>query len=111
MTADPVGMAKFEVLAEKIREDIRQGELKVGDKLPPHRALVAKYGVALGTVQRALLLLEDEKWVLSRPTVGVFVLEPPDSGGEGRDVPNVEVELEAIRQRLDALERRVMADD
>ena len=45
---------------ETIRNWIASGELKPGGVLPPERELATRLGVSLGSIQRALRVLEDE---------------------------------------------------
>ena len=45
---------------ETIRDWIAGGELKPGSILPPERELAGRLGVSLGSIQRALRVLEDE---------------------------------------------------
>ena len=45
---------------ETIRNWIASGELKPGAVLPPERELATRLGVSLGSIQRALRVLEDE---------------------------------------------------
>jgi GntR family transcriptional regulator len=75
-TTNP-GLAAYQRVAETIREEIRRGTLAVNDKLPGNRGIAEKYGVALGTAQKALALLQDEGWLVTTPSVGVFVKGPP----------------------------------
>ena len=49
---------KYKRLAQGIEESIRNGVLRQGVKLPPHRILADKLGVTAGTVSRAYGELE-----------------------------------------------------
>ena len=91
------GMAPFERVAEVIRAEIRGGTLKAGDKLPVNRDLAATYNVALATAQKALRLLQDEGWVVSRASVGVFV----------KGIPDEPVTVEALAQQVRELSATV----
>lgn len=52
---------------------IEAGTYPPGTKLPPGRALASELGVTLWATRNAMLALEDDGFVESRPPVGVFV--------------------------------------
>lgn len=55
----PVRAARtFEIIADKIREQIRGGKLVTGDKLPPERELAQQLGTSRNAVREALRSLE-----------------------------------------------------
>jgi len=60
-------------IAANIRALILSGDLRAGDKLPSTSALMAQYGVADRTVQRALAILKAERFLDSQKGRGVFV--------------------------------------
>ena len=55
----------FVQISEALMREILAGRLMVGDKLPTEREMAKTYGVAVGTLRKALNLLE-EKGVLER---------------------------------------------
>lgn len=58
--ADRTALPKYLQLREVILRDIAAGRLRVGDRLPPERALAQDLGVAVGTLRKALdRLVED----------------------------------------------------
>jgi GntR family transcriptional regulator, transcriptional repressor for pyruvate dehydrogenase complex len=59
--------------AESLRRRIVDGELKVGDRLPPERELVRELGVSRTVLREALSSLEALGMVESRSTRGRFV--------------------------------------
>jgi DNA-binding GntR family transcriptional regulator len=63
-------------LAELLREQIRAGHLRPGDRVPTQRELAAVYGVGLKTVERAQDLLRQEG-LLGRGGRGVVVTSAP----------------------------------
>ncbi|MEV0065376.1 winged helix-turn-helix domain-containing protein [Amycolatopsis sp. NPDC050768] len=97
-------VAQFEIAADTIVRRIRTGQLKPGDKLPPHTELASELGVAVGTLRRALKELESGGWLYSRPTVGVFVNEPPQEPEEQVTLAQLAQEVEALRERVERLE-------
>jgi DNA-binding GntR family transcriptional regulator len=56
---------------------IRAGQLAPGARLPSERALAAEYGIALGTIRKAIAILKDKGLVHVTPHLGVFITEPP----------------------------------
>ena len=63
----------FIQIAARIRNDIIRGVYKPDEQLPSVRQLAAEASVNPNTVQRAILLLQDEKLLYPRTTVGLFV--------------------------------------
>lgn len=48
----------FEIIADRIREQLRAGTLRPGDKLPPERTLADQFGTSRNAVREALRSLE-----------------------------------------------------
>lgn len=101
-TTNP-GLAAYQRVAELIREEIRTGTLPVNKKLPGNRGIAEKYGVALGTAQKALGLLQDEGWLIATPSVGVFVNELPT----GAAAQGVQGQLDELRATVTNLADRL----
>jgi GntR family transcriptional regulator len=55
---------------------IRAGKLASGSRLPNEREMAASYGVALGTMRKAIAILKDKGLVIVTPHKGVFVSQP-----------------------------------
>jgi GntR family transcriptional regulator len=70
--------AKYERVADAIREQIRTGQLKPGDKLPSTTQLQALHGVSYGSIRGAMLVLKAEGLVEGRPGEGVYVKAASD---------------------------------
>lgn len=69
-------MAAWEELAERIRQQIRSGQLQPGDRLPSYRQLSETglgYRISTSTVRTAVTVLRVEGWVRGHPGVGMFV--------------------------------------
>ncbi len=64
----------YELVLDRIEEQILQGQLKVGDRLPPERDLAAMLGVSRAAVREAMRTLEAQGVVHSAVGNG------PDSG-------------------------------
>ncbi len=60
-------------LYDNLREDIRAGVLKAGERLPSKRTLAEHLGVSVVTVDAAYKLLIDEGYAVSRERSGYFV--------------------------------------
>lgn len=72
-------------IADRLREKIRRGELRPGDRLPSARQIVAEHGVALATATRVLALLQRERLVRAIPGVGTVVRARDDGPELSRD--------------------------
>jgi len=113
----------FEVIAEALRERIRSGGLMPGDALPTQAVLMAEFGASSLSVQKAMALLKQDGYAVSRPGKGAFVAHldadtDGDSdvgsapvGGTAARVEALELalaealdQLTALRARVDALE-------
>lgn len=64
---------KYLNLYEDIKERIRSGEYKEGDKLPSKRVMADMRGVSVITVQQAYAILADEGYIEPRERSGYFV--------------------------------------
>lgn len=83
---------KYMRVADGIREQIRAGKLKPGDRLPTTGQLRELYGVGYGAVREAVNVLK---------AAGVIITQP----GEARIVAGAdEVPVGVLLQRLDELE-------
>lgn len=69
----------YQKIAESVRQDILNGELKPGDRLPSVRKMTSLWGCTTGTVQRAYRELAQQGLVVSRAGQGTKVVEklPP----------------------------------
>ncbi len=65
----------YRKIAEEIRQDILQGRLKPGDRLPSLRAMAERWGCTVGTIQHAYQELARQKLVVSRSGQGTRVAE------------------------------------
>jgi GntR family transcriptional repressor for pyruvate dehydrogenase complex len=69
-----------ETIIRAIQQQIHQGELKLGDRLPPERQLARVLGASRGSVREALRALELSGVIRSRHGEGNFVAAVPGSG-------------------------------
>jgi DNA-binding GntR family transcriptional regulator len=96
----------FEVIAETLREQIRSGGLKSGDALPTQTALMREFGASSLTVQKAMALLKQDGWAVSRPGKGAFVAHHDHRAGtHDLDRPEVTAPAGGTAARVEALEQ------
>ncbi len=107
MNTDAQGLAPSERVAEQIRQDIRKGRLKPGDKLSTHRDMVTKYEIAVTTVQKVLKQLEAEGWVVARPSIGVFVSDSIPAVGEPLTLAAVAQQVAELSKTVADLQRKI----
>ena len=75
---DNLPAAPYRQLAGILRDRIASGE--IAGRMPSEKTLTQEYGVAQGTVRRALDLLREEGVIVTLQGVGSFVRKGPDSG-------------------------------
>jgi DNA-binding GntR family transcriptional regulator len=95
----------FEVIAETLREQIRSGGLKPGDALPTQTALMREFGASSLTVQKAMALLKQDGWAVSRPGKGAFVAHHDQAGADDLDHREVTAPAGGTAARVEALEQ------
>jgi len=67
----------YQQIAEQIRREIIEGQLKPGDRLPSVRQMTKKWDCTPGTVQHAYRELARQNLVTSRPGQGTHILDEP----------------------------------
>lgn len=67
---------KYEELAERLADLIRQGTYGPGERIPSVREMSRQQGVSVGTVVESYYLLENQGWIEVRPQSGYYVREP-----------------------------------
>jgi GntR family transcriptional regulator len=67
----------YQRIAADIREQIRDGRLAPGDKLPTRNDLIDLYRVSGPTIDAAMLVLKTQGWVRGHQGRGTFVAENP----------------------------------
>lgn len=68
-------MHKYQKVARQLKETIDQGQLKVGDKVPPVRKMARSEYCSIGTVEKALALLLKQRVLYHEKNRGYFVAE------------------------------------
>ncbi len=67
--------AKWVMLADDVRNKIRTGEYRPGDRLPSTSQLCAQYGISAIVVRNAMLTLKAEGLVKGVPGVATFIAD------------------------------------
>ena len=70
-------MSIYAGIANKLRQDIRQGVYRAGEKLPTEQQLSEQFGVNRHTLRQAIALLKSEGLVRVEQGRGTFVAETP----------------------------------
>jgi len=73
-------IAKYEAIKRHIRELIRSGKLREGDRVPSEYELVGQLGVGRSHARQALRELEIEGYLIRRQGSGSFVAPNPGGG-------------------------------
>jgi DNA-binding transcriptional regulator YhcF (GntR family) len=97
----------YQRIVQDVKGQVRLGQLKGNDKLPSTRELADHYGVAPGTVQRALAELRTEGVVYSHQGRGSFIRESAvDAVADptARAIKQLEERVEELSERLERLE-------
>ncbi|MFI7618027.1 winged helix-turn-helix domain-containing protein [Nonomuraea terrae] len=68
----------YVALANHVVARIKAGEISPGARLAGERALAEEYGVALGTIRRAIEHLRDGGWLVTLPAKGTYVKAAED---------------------------------
>ncbi len=67
--------SKYQCIVDRIRQDIQNGKLLKGQKIPSIRKLADKYHCSKDTAQKALMELKYQKYIYAVPKSGYYVLE------------------------------------
>lgn len=87
-------------VAARIRQEIFNGTLAPGERLPTEQALVRAFGVSRTVVREAVAALRAEGWVQTRQGVGAFV-STQTASRPFRIPPDAMVDLPALEQVLE----------
>jgi GntR family transcriptional regulator len=71
-----VAQAKYQLIADRLRDQITSGVLAPDDRLPSEPDLVKQYEASRNTVRLALALLTNQGLVVTRQGLGTFVQAP-----------------------------------
>lgn len=70
----------YELVVQRLREQIASGELAPGQRLPAERELAASLGVGRATLREAIGALNNEGLLTTRPNSGTYVAGPGSPG-------------------------------
>lgn len=104
MDLDDDSRPAYVQVADELRQEIKSGAIRPGERLPSVRDLSGRFDIANVTVQSALRVLRDEGYIASRSTRGYFVREELPPIAE-TDQPSAE--YTALRTQLDGIETLV----
>ncbi|MFJ3229172.1 GntR family transcriptional regulator [Streptomyces sp. NPDC086783] len=99
----------YQRIAQDVKDQVRLGRLKANDKLRSTRELAEHYGVAPGTVQRALAELRTDGLIYSHQGRGSFIRETAiDAVADptAQAIARLEERVTELAQRLERLEAR-----
>lgn len=97
----------YQRIVRDVKDQVRLGRLKGNDKLPSTRELAEHYGVAPGTVQRALAELRTDGVIYSHQGRGSFIRESAvDAVADPTSlaIKRLEEKVAELTERLERLE-------
>lgn len=98
----------YQRIVQDVRDKIRSGQLPAGEKLPSTRELAEEYGVAAGTVQRALTELRTAGLIYSHQGRGSFITDTATETSEdstARALKTLEEQVADLAARLEKIEK------
>lgn len=99
---------KYRQVADDLRAKISDGQYPAGTRLPTKPHLMEHYGVALGTLDKAIEVLRKAGLVETRQGSGMYAREPKPEPAEDdtlkEQVGELRQEVAALRQRVGRLE-------
>jgi len=105
MTVTGGPKSKAVQVADALRDDIKK--MKPGEKLPSQRELMDRFGYASQTIQNGLAALRTEGLIVSAGNLGNFVSDGSAPSDDVRDdIKEIRSQLQALTERLEALENR-----
>ncbi|MEV6876946.1 GntR family transcriptional regulator [Amycolatopsis sp. NPDC051128] len=107
MKTDPAQMAPFESIADQLRKRIVNGDLAKGAKLPSSRELASTYNVAIMTAQKAVRLLVEQGWAVSRSSLGTYVSSAWDEVERTPTLRELATRVQELEAQVAALQKSV----
>jgi DNA-binding transcriptional MocR family regulator len=111
--AEEAAVAPSDRLVAVLADDILEGRIDTGDRLPAHRDLADKLGIGVGTVTKAYGILERRGLVRTVKGSGTFVALTQTRRGPmielSRNVPPAAMSERLLASTLTALAKRVDA--
>jgi DNA-binding transcriptional MocR family regulator len=78
---------RYRVIADRIADDIQEGRLSPGDRMPTHRELARQLGVTVGTITRAYAEAERRGLIAGHVGRGTFVNPLREASTTKADAP------------------------
>ncbi|MET7771531.1 winged helix-turn-helix domain-containing protein [Nocardia sp. NPDC005366] len=102
MSAASTPKAPYQQVAASLRAQIETGALAPGEKIPSTRALAERHEVAPMTISKAIRALADEGWIVTVPSLGVFVADslPATAADLAKQVADLDKRLRAVETKL-----------
>ncbi len=97
----PEARRLYEIVTQKIAEQIESGFYKVGGRLPAERDLALSFGVSRPTVREAMIALELDGLVEVKMGSGVYVSARKPLGGKANDTDIGPFELLEARRAIE----------
>lgn len=88
---------RYKRVVDALAAELRSGRWPVGSRLPTHRELAAREGIALVTASRVYSELEAMGLVTGEPGRGMFVRDVASLSGQGLDQQSVAVDAIDLR--------------
>ena len=110
------GKPKYQRIADDLRARIGSGEYPPGSQLPTKADLMARYQVAVNTVERAIDELRKAGLVETLQGAGMFVREPPEPAHSPEytalmeHLAGTDDQVRRLAERVDELEKLIRAD-
>ena len=110
------GKSKYQRIADDLRARISSGEYPPGSQLPTKAELMARYQVAVNTVERAIDELRKAGLVETLQGAGMFVREPPEAAHSPEytalmeHLAGTDDQVRRLADRIDELEKLVRGD-
>ena len=87
----------YQTTAEKIIEQINNGSLRQGDKLPSIRQLSKQLHVSIGTIQQAYAELEDQQLITPKNRSGYYINRPQRISIPPPQTPSLKIEPSQVK--------------
>src|SRR5690349_4490806 len=92
---------RYQQVADDLRARIGSGRYAVGTRLPTKPVLLEEYGVALGTLDKAIEELRKAGLVETRQGSGMYVREPPpEQAGFDAVMADLQQEIAGLREQV-----------